>query len=370
MDDARRSNLSEDVASVTTRIHGPGKSVEEPFHLTQIEPEPLLIRLLLQLRSAAGEFASDPLGFVRSAFAADKRDRRRHQLLYSGFALGVAIYAALLTLVLVVGLKKILHVNPVVPDNLVWLPPGPALAGPAGIGNDGASKGDTGGGGSGQKDPNPVSNGVLPDTAPHPPIVRPNPSNISLPSLPVRRTVVGPVVETASVPAPVGLPGGSAGDFAPGPGDGGGIGTGKGTGAGSGTGGGAGPGSGGNKGGGDAGLPGGSGSRLMADYDWAKIKSRPGNSDITWIRRPLPVVTPEAQKAVSEPGQVWMRATFRADGTITDIEVIHGIDFMTESAIESLKNSKFRPAMVNGVPITVTGVRIAVPVKLSPVGRH
>ena len=358
------------MASVTTRIDSPGNSVEEPFRLTQIEPEPLLIRLLRQVRSAAGEFARDPLSFIRSAFAAEKRDRSRQQLLYSGFALGVIIYAALLTIVLVVGLKKILQVSPVSPDKLVWLPPGPALSGTAGIGNPGASKGGTGGGGSGQKDPNPVSSGVLPDTAPHPPIVRPNPSNISMPSLPMPTTVVGPVVETAAVPAPIGLPGGSTGDFAPGPGEGGGIGTGRGSGAGSGTGGGAGTGSGGNRGGGDAGLPSGSGSRLMAEYDWAKIKSRPGNTDITWIRRPSPVVTPEAQKAVAEPGQVWMRATFRADGTITDIEVIHGIDFMTESAIESLKNSKFRPAMVNGVPITVTGVRVSVAVNLHPIGRH
>jgi hypothetical protein len=267
-------------------------------------------------------------------------------------------------------LKKILQVSPVSPDKLVWLPPGPSLNGPAGVGNPGPSHGETGGGGSGQNDPHPVSSGVLPGTAPHPPIVRPNPSNIPMPSLPVPVTVVGPVVETASVPAPIGLPTGNAGDFAPGPGEGGGIGTGKGTGAGSGTGGGAGTGSGGNKGGGDASLPGGSGSRLMAEYDWARIKSRPGNSDITWIRRPLPLVTPEAQKAIAEPGQVWMRATFRADGTITDIEVIHGVDFMTESAIESLKNSKFRPAMVNGVPITVTGVRVSVAVNLHPTGRH
>src|SRR5215469_2494226 len=357
------------MASVT-RIHSPGNSVDEPFLLTQIQPEPLLIRLFHQVGSAAGDIARDPLGFVRSALASDKPDHRRQQLLYRGFALGIVIYTALLTLVLVVGLKKILQVNSVSTDKFVWLPPGPPLNGPAGIGNGGTSTGETGGGGSGQKDPNPVSSGVLPDTAPHPPIVRPNPSNKSMPSLPVPATVVGPVVETASVPAPIGLPGGSAGDFAPGPGEGGGIGTGKGTGAGSGTGGGAGPGSGGNKGGGDASLPGGSGSRLFADYDWERIKNRPGNTGISWIRRPSPIVTPEAQKGISEPGQVWMRATFRADGTITDIEVIHGIDFMTESAIESLKNSKFRPAMVNGVPITVTGVVVAVQVKLDATGRH
>jgi len=338
--------------------------------LTQIQAEPLALRLLQQLLSAASDFANDPRGFVREIFAPNDRDRKRKQLLYGGFALGVVIYGALLTLVLVVGLKKILHVNQDSPDKLVWLPSRTGtteeLGGP---GKPDARRGDSGGGGGGQNDPRPVSRGALPESAPHPPIVRANPSNILAPSLPQPTTIVGALAETASVPAPIGFTRGASGDFAPGPGDGGGMGSGKGTGVGPGTGGGAGPGSGGNRGGGDAGLPTGSGSRVMTDYDWGSVKSKPGYTSITWIRRLRAVVSQEAQKSVGEESQVWLRATFRNDATITDIEVINGIDFMTEAAIDALKRSTFRPATLNGTPITVRNVVVSVGVGPRPVHR-
>src|SRR5215469_16480408 len=99
------------MASVN-RVHGSGVSDGEIFLLTQIEPKPLALRLVQQLRSSASDFASDPRGFVQGIFAADNRNAKRKQLLYGGFALGVVIYGALLTLVLVIGLKRILHVNP------------------------------------------------------------------------------------------------------------------------------------------------------------------------------------------------------------------------------------------------------------------
>src|SRR5262249_986324 len=157
-----------------TRVHGSGIVPRESFLLTQIEPEPLALRLVQQLRSAASDFASDPQGFVRGIFAADSRDRKRKQLLYGGFALRLVIYPALVPLVLVVGLKKILHVNPETQDKLVWLPRTSTTDEPDGPGKPEARKGDLGGGGSGQNDPHPVSKGVVPESAPHPPIVRPN----------------------------------------------------------------------------------------------------------------------------------------------------------------------------------------------------
>ena len=344
-------------------------NLEEPFLLTQIQPDPLLLRLLQQLRGSALDLARDPRGFLRGILATDKQDRARQQLLYRGFALGVVVYAALLTLVLVVGLKKILHVNSSSDIKVLWLPPrNNQTDGPISDGGLDARRGDSGGGGSGQNNPAPVSKGLLPESAPHPPIVRPNPSTIALPSLPMPATVVGPVAESPPIPAPIGFPNGNPGDFAPGPGDGGNIGSGSGTGAGPGKGGGSGPGSGGNRGGGDAGLPNGSGSRLMADYDWALIRSKPGFVPISWIHRPVPFVTPEARENKVE-GDVILRATFTADGAITDIEVVNGVDFMTESAIESLKHSTFRPATVNGLPITAHNVPVRVRVTYKEAAR-
>jgi protein TonB len=270
----------------------------------------------------------------------------------------------MLTLILVVGLKKILHVNQAPRDEIVMLPPGTRLLEET----DGEEKPEAikgnGGGGSGQNNPRPVSAGILPDSAPHPPIVRPNPSNIPAPSLPMSATVVGPASEPQAVAAPIGFPNGNPGDFAPGPGEGGNIGTGKGNGAGSGTGGGEGPGSGGNKAGGGAGLPNGSVSRLMTDYDWALVKSKPGFVSFSFIHRPVPIVTPEARGNLTEGGYVLMRATFNSNGTITDIEVVSGIDYMVESAIESLKHSTFHPATLNGIPITVRDALIKVPISV------
>jgi len=354
------------MASLTT-IRGRGLRDQESFLLTQIQSEPLPLRLLRQLRGAASDLASNPRGFVQGILSTDNRDQARRQILYAGFALGVVIYAALLTLVLVVGLKRILRINSASPDQFVWLPPRASLTEePVGEGKPDANKGELGGGGSGQHEPRPVSQGALPTSAPHPPIVRPNPSNIPAPSLPTLATVVGPSAEAPPPIGPIGFPKGDPGDFAPGPGDGGNIGTGKGQGAGSGSGGGTGPGSGGNKGGGEAGLPSGSGSRVMTDYDWALVRSKPGFVPISWIHRPVPFVTAEARQNKVE-GDVILRATFMADGTITDIQVVNNVDFMTESALESLQHSKFRPATVNGVPINAHNVIVRVRVSYKEV---
>jgi len=73
------------------------------------------------------------------------------------------------------------------------------------------------------------------------------------------------------------------------------------------------------------------------------------------------VITPEAsQNKVN--GTVFLRATFNADGTITDIEVRMGVDFMNESAVESLRRSKFYPATIDGKPITLRGVPVKIDV--------
>ena len=80
-----------------------------------------------------------------------------------------------------------------------------------------------------------------------------------------------------------------------------------------------------------------------------------------WLRRVTPAVTPEAQ-ANKVSGVVLFRATLNADGKISDIEVVRQVDYMTESALEALKKCTFRPASINGRPITVRRVLIQVSV--------
>jgi TonB family protein len=87
----------------------------------------------------------------------------------------------------------------------------------------------------------------------------------------------------------------------------------------------------------------------------------PGFLSFTWIRRATPIITPEAQEHRAA-GRVLLRATFNADGTITDIEIINQVDYMTDSAVDALRRSKFRPATINGVPITVRRVPVYIDV--------
>lgn len=85
----------------------------------------------------------------------------------------------------------------------------------------------------------------------------------------------------------------------------------------------------------------------------------PGYVPFSWIYRARAIVTPEAD-ANKIIGIVLVKATFNADGTITDIKVVMPVEYMTESAVESLKRSKFHPATVNGKPVTVRDVPIKV----------
>jgi TonB family protein len=134
-----------------------------------------------------------------------------------------------------------------------------------------------------------------------------------------------------------------------------------GPGIGSGNGGGAG---GGSKGGaGDTGTAFGSRDGTAAGpsvIDWRRPPSS-GYIPFSWIRRAHPIVTPEAQSNKSA-GTVLVRATLHSDGTITDIVLVNGVDFMSESAIDALQRSTFRPATLNGKALTLTNVLIKIEV--------
>jgi TonB family protein len=55
-------------------------------------------------------------------------------------------------------------------------------------------------------------------------------------------------------------------------------------------------------------------------------------------------------------GEVVLNVVFAADGAIHSIRVVRGLpDGLTEKAIEAAKKTRFRPAMENGVPVSVRG---------------
>ncbi len=349
------------MVSVTTR--GLATRAQEDSLFSLIETQGVLRRLLAELAIAWREIKRDPLEFITEFITADTRDSKRRSRLYAGLACAAVAHLALLGIILIAGLRHLAKQPKHDPDLVVTMVP---LEIP-GIRSDGPSKpavnskGDNGkgGGGGGNHDPRPVFKGPLPPIVATPQIVGPKPSPIDSPSLPVDTTLVGVPDNRPPEPHP-GDPNGKSGSPSSGSGAGGGMGSGDGTGIGGGGGPGAGRGKGGNQGGGDAGPLDGKGIGIR-EIDWPQHDKIAGFSRITWIYRPRPIVTPQAQ-ADKVVGTVVLRATFHADGTISDIEVVNPVNFMTEAAIESLRRSKFHPASLYGVPITLKRAPVTVEV--------
>lgn len=346
-------------ASLTTDSVQVGKETDaSPFSL--IQQKSLMPRLLDELGRAAREASTDPRGFIRSLFSLEERDARQRRRLYTGLCVGVVAHVAALALIVMAGWHRVLL--PVEEKtNTIWL---------GGLGSlpsdsEGSPRSDAprangggGGGGGGQNNPLPAMHGVPPPMTDRPQIVAINKSPIEDPSLAIPTTLVGPN-EEAPVPGSPGDPT-SKGTDSGGPGAGGGAGRGDGTGVGEGTGPGKGRGRDGGSGGGTAGSPAGI-LGGVGPIDWSDATRRRGFVNFRWIYRARAIVSPEAQ-AHKSTGLVLLKATFKADGTISDIQVVQPVEYMTEAAIESLKRCRFSPATLDGVPITLRGVPVKIPV--------
>jgi TonB family protein len=140
-----------------------------------------------------------------------------------------------------------------------------------------------------------------------------------------------PRISTLQIGDPEGIPGPPSA----GPGFGGGIGTGTGRGVGSGSGPGFGEGQGGGAGGGIFRVGG-------------------GVSAPTIIHRVEPQYSEEARRARYQ-GMVVLEAIVRKDGTVQIVRVVRSLGFgLDESAAKALQQWRFRPAMMNGEPVSVT----------------
>jgi hypothetical protein len=322
-----------------------------PFSL--IEPKGLLSRLGEELSRAAHELATNPSGFVAGLLSGDDKDSKRRRLIYAGLAFALVAHIAFLAIAVIAGWHRIMAPPPQ-PPRVVMLEPTLRPNMPDFTNEKPKGTTDSGGGGGGQHNPLAPSKGKLPQFIPQAPIVNMNPPTILDPVIAIAPTIQG--AETAPPPpGPIGDPKGKPGEFSGGPGSGGGIGNTKGSGVGDGTGTGAGPGGPGGKGGDKSGF----GDGTITEVAYSSLSSYPSYRPFSWLRRPTPVVTPEAQEN-QVIGIVLLKATFHADGTISDIEVVMPVEYMTESAIDSLRRSKFRPATVNGKPITVRKVPVKI----------
>ncbi len=135
---------------------------------------------------------------------------------------------------------------------------------------------------------------------------------------------------------------------------GGGIGTGRGTGVGQGSGAGVGAGSGGGTGSGfvrgemrDAQSVVGGGASKRAPI-------RAGNEvmESRLIRKVDPVY-PELAKRVRVSGEVKLMVTVNEEGFVSDAEVISGHPFLTDAAVEAVRQWQYSPTLLNGKPVAV-----------------
>ncbi len=336
-----------------------------PFSL--IEQKSLISRLAEEISRAAGEMARDPRTFIRDLLTNDTHDKKRQRRMRALLASALAFHLVLLGVMVVAGWNSIKNnsetelvvkewIKPVKSGNSTDTPDAPKPE------KSGGKSGGGDPGGGGQNDPRPVNKGAPPPSVRNPVFAKFAPTD-KPPLLSIPQVIQGPQSAAPAPDAPIGLPNGEVGvPPAPGSGDDGGIGTGKGPGAGSGSGPGVGrtgPGSGNGTGNSTGGL----GNGIKGPIDWNQLNQIPGNTKIDFIRKVRAITTPEAQ-ANKVSGVVILRATVNADGTVTDIDVVSPVPYMTEAAIESIRNSTIRPATIKGVPVTVRNVIFRVKVGL------
>lgn len=301
--------------------------------LTELPDEMLAARLGRQLRYAGRELRTDPAGFVRSLLEGDSVDRNARRVLWAvrlglptasfgGFALGVLLYLCVFgrPVVVVAG----------TPDDeplQVWMvdvPPESARI---------SKQSDPGGGGGGDRDPRPVSKGVIPPSSLADPAVpattKPNP--LPRDPLPVPPPILAP-------PEPIdagvfGDPRGASTEPSDGPGHDGGAGTGEGPGWGPGKGPGKGPGEVGGPGG-PGGDPAGGRRDRVAEVS---VKARILNA-------PRPAYTEEARRNRTE-GAIKVRVLLGANGRIRNASVVSGLPHgLNERALVAVASLQFTPA--------------------------
>ena len=345
------------MASVTTSefVGTPSHTDAPPFSL--IEQKGLLARLAEELARASTDLTRDPRGFIRDLFTNDVKDARRRRRIQIGLAFAIVAHIALVALIAFFGLRSLVKPKEEAHEVVEWVSISAPNAKTDGAKSDGAQGKDGFSGGGGIHTTTPASKGPLPQMAPAPQIVKPLAPTAIKPSLPMASIIPGPESAPPPVGVTLGIPTGVPSEApSPGSGEGDGIGGGKGSGAGKGNGPGGEPG-----GGGKGTGPEGSGSSEVTTstpsaIDWRR-PPQTGYIPFAWIYKARAVVTPEAQEN-KVVGTVLLRATFHADGRITDIEIVNRVPYMTESAIEALSRSKFRPATINGVPVTLTKVLV------------
>ncbi len=70
------------------------------------------------------------------------------------------------------------------------------------------------------------------------------------------------------------------------------------------------------------------------------------------IHRVEPVYPP-LPRQIHKEGRVEMRAIIATDGTIQSLEIVSGDPMFYQSAIEAVKQWRYRPTILNGQPVEI-----------------
>ena len=73
---------------------------------------------------------------------------------------------------------------------------------------------------------------------------------------------------------------------------------------------------------------------------------------------------PQEAKAAGRTGMVILKVVIRADGVVTDVQVMRGDEPFVSAAVATVKTWKYKPALYKGQPITVYRI-IQIPFKLT-----
>lgn len=328
--------------------------------------EPLASRLGREIANARRDFASHPRLFLLGILRGDNDPHYRRSLLRSAAFSLIAINAFLSALILIAGSLRPASAereteNVARPDHeffplvrLVRVERSQAK-GERGGRSRAAAKGSSGeegngGGGGGTRSAQPARRGGPPEVSMLPQIITPriDLARVEHASLIYPMTIQADPRAVPPVASIVGDPESASTAESGGPGRNDGLGSGRNGGIGTGAGPGIGDGANGNTGGGGSrpGRPGRAGEE--GGIPWASDQLKP-----RIIYKEKARYTEDARSNQVQ-GTVVLRATFSADGEVTDIRVVRGLpDGLTEMAILAAQRIRFQPAMRNGVPVSV-----------------
>lgn len=79
------------------------------------------------------------------------------------------------------------------------------------------------------------------------------------------------------------------------------------------------------------------------------------NSKATYLNRPD---YPKAAQAVKAAGIVFVQITVNEEGRVESAQAISGHPLLRAATVEAAKNAKFKPTIVNGKPVKVSGLLV------------